>query len=90
MSKALDITWEFENTNVTSDSVYSITEVSGDHMIQNGGDSPVPSVKSFLTIEMPTTSQTGNYTCLGGGMATTIHLEVGKCLRLMQIMQRTG
>lgn len=74
----LEITWQFENgTTITNESAYSITEDVGEYMIQNGGESPIPSVVSFLTIDSPTTSQTGKYTCLGGGMKRTISLHIG-------------
>lgn len=79
---ALNITWQL--AVVTTESVYTITEDIGGHMIQNGGDSPRPSVKSSLTIELLLHSQAGIYTCLGGGMNKTIILETGMCILYQQ------
>ncbi len=79
MSGGVEITWQFGNNveQLMNNSVYTITEKSGDHMIQNGEDSPRPSVRSFLTIEMPTSSETGTYICSGGGMSKILNLDIG-------------
>ncbi len=76
---ATDIIWRFENQGeLESDSVYSITEMNGDRLLQNGGDSPIPSVKSVLTIERPTSSQAGTYLCVGAGLTGIVSLDIGR------------
>ena len=57
------ITWNFGNEVLMDDSVFTITVQDGSHMIQNGGDTPQPSVKSVLTIDHPNRTHEGPYIC---------------------------
>ncbi len=79
VNDGVGITWQFGNNveQMMNDSVYTITKKSGDHMIQNGEDSPRPSVRSFLTIEMLTSNETGTYICSGGGKSQILNLDIG-------------
>jgi len=45
------------------DSVFTITVQDGSHMIQNGGDTPQPSMRSVLTIDHPNRTHEGPYIC---------------------------
>ena len=47
------IVWSFGGDQLTNDSAYTITTEGGNHMIQNGGDSPQSSIRSVLTISCP-------------------------------------
>jgi len=57
------ITWNFGNDVLMNDSVYTITVQDGSHMIQNGGDTPRPSMRSVLTINRPNRTHEGSYIC---------------------------
>ena len=47
------ITWNFGGDVLVDDSVFTITVQDGSLMIQNGGDTPRPSMRSILTINCP-------------------------------------
>ena len=68
--------WNFGGDNLTNDSIYTITTKDGSHMIQNGGNTPRPSVRSVLTINRPNTTHMGTYFCSAGGRTSTIHFQV--------------
>jgi len=70
------VTWNFGSNVLTDDSVFTITVQDGSHMIQNGEDTPQPSMKSVLTINRPNRTHEGSYICSGGGSLRTISLEV--------------
>ena len=70
------IVWNFHNDNLTDDSVFTITTEDGRHMIQNGGTTTRPSVRSLLTINRPNVTHEGNYSCFAGGRANTVYLRV--------------
>ena len=57
------------------DSVFNITVQDGSHMIQNGGDTPRPSMRSVLTINYPNRRHEGSYMCSVSGGLRTIKLE---------------
>jgi len=57
------ITWNFGSDVLTDDSVFNITVQDGNHMIQNGGDTPHPSMRSVLTINRPNRTHEGSYIC---------------------------
>jgi len=57
------ITWNFGNEVLTDDSVFTITVQDGSHIIQNGGDTPQPSMRSVLTINHPNRTHEGSYIC---------------------------
>jgi len=69
------ITWNFGSDALINDSVFTITVQDGSHMIQNGGDTPRPSMKSVLTINCPNRTHEGPYSCSGSGALRTITLE---------------
>ena len=68
--------WNFGGDNLTNDSVYTITTEDGSRMIQNGGNTPRPSVRSVLTINRPNTTHMGTYFCSAGDRTSTIHFQV--------------
>ena len=57
------ITWNFGNDVLTDNSVFTITVQDSSHMIQNGGDTPRPSMRSVLTINRPNMTHGGSYIC---------------------------
>jgi len=57
------ITWNFGSDVIMNDSLFSITVQDGSHMIQNGGDTPQPSMRSVLTIDHPNRTHEGSYIC---------------------------
>ena len=73
MSQPPTVTWNFGSDVLMNDSVFTITVQDGSHMIQNGGDTPRPSMRSVLTINRPNTTYAGPYVCsVGGGQMTII------------------
>jgi len=70
------ITWNFGSDVLMNDSVFTITEQDGSHIIQNGGDTPQPGIRSVLTINHPNRTHEGSYICSVGGSLRTITLEV--------------
>jgi len=70
------ITWNFGSDVLMNDSVFTITGQDGSHMIQNGGDTPQPSMRSVLTISHPNRTHEGSYICSVSGSLRTISLEV--------------
>ena len=70
------ITWNFGSDVLMNDSVFTITVQDGSHMIQNGGDTPQPNMRSVLTINHPNRTHEGSYICSGSGALRTITLEV--------------
>ena len=69
------ITWIFGSGVLMNDSVFTITVQDGSHMIQNGGDTPRPSMRSVLTINHPNRTYAGSYICSASGGLRTIILE---------------
>ena len=66
---AQEIEWMTNNERIANDSEFTITVVEGSLTLQNGGDTPGPSMVSLLTISNPTTSHAGSFICtvnLGG------------------------
>ena len=70
------ITWNFGSDVLVNDSVFTITVQDGSHMIQNGGVTPQPSMRSVLTISHPNRTHEGSYICSVSGSLRTISLEV--------------
>ena len=72
------IVWTFDGNQLTDDSVFTITTEDGshDHMIQNGGNTPRPSVRSVLTINRPRTTHEGTYVCSVDGDSRSIALQI--------------
>ena len=72
------IVWTFGGNQLTNDSVFTIMTEDGshDHMIQNGGNIPRPSVRSVLTINHPNISHIGAYTCSVDGDSSNITLQM--------------
>ena len=70
------ITWNFGSNVLMNDSVFTITVQDGSNMIQNGGDTPRPSMRSTLTINRPNGTYAGSYICSASGDLRTITLEV--------------
>ena len=72
------IVWTFGGNQLTNDSVFTITTEDGshDHMIQNGGNTPRPSVWSVLTINRPNISHIGAYLCSVDGDSSNITLQM--------------
>ena len=70
------ILWNFGGDELGNDSVFTITTEDGSHMIQNGGDSPEPSVRSILTIDFPNKTHEGAYFCSAGSSLSRIDLQV--------------
>ena len=70
------IVWNFGSDQLTDDSVFTITTQDGSRMIQNGGTTSQPSVRSLLTINRPNTTHQGNYSCFAGGRVSTVYLQV--------------
>ena len=73
------ITWNFGSDVLMNDSVFTITVQDGSRMIQNGGDTPRPSMRSVLTINRPNRTHEGSYNCsvsvISGGLRS-ITLQV--------------
>ena len=70
------IVWTFDGNQLTDDSVFTITTQDGSRMIQNGGNTPRPSVRSILTIDRPDISHEGTYTCSVDGDSRNITLQM--------------
>ena len=70
------ITWNFGSDMLMNDSVFTITVQDGSHMIQNGGDTPRPSMRSVLTINRPIRTHEGSYNCSVSGISDAISLQV--------------
>ena len=70
------ILWNFGGDELRNDSVFTITTEDGSHMIQNGGDSPQPSVRSILAIDFPNKTHEGAYFCSAGSRLSRIDLQV--------------
>ena len=70
------IVWNFGDDQLTDDSVFTIMTEDGSRMIQNGGTTPRPSVRSVLTINRPNTTHEGTYICSAGGDSRSIILWV--------------
>ena len=70
------ITWNFGSNVLMDDSVFNITVQDGSLVIQNGGDTPRPSLRSVLTINHPNRTHAGSYICSVSGSLRTISLEV--------------
>ena len=91
---AQEIIWMFDNEQIENDSNFTITVAEGNRFLQTGGDTPGPSMVSFLTINNPTTSHSGQYICStdpGVVLITSMMLTVtsrpstgstGKCRQL--------
>ena len=62
------ILWNFGGDELRNDSIFTITTEDGSHMIQNGGDTPLPSVRSVLTIDLLNKTHEGPYFCSAGSM----------------------
>ena len=87
-----EIIWRFDNEHIENDSVFTITVAEGNRFLQTGGDTPGPSMVSFLTINNPTTCHSGQYICSsdpGVVLMTSMTLTVipstcstGKCRQL--------
>ena len=76
MRQPLTVTWNFGSDVLMNDSVFKITVQDGSHMIQNGDDTPQPSMRSVLTISHPNRSHEGPYICSVSENLRTISLEV--------------
>jgi len=59
MRQTRTITWNFDV--LMNDSVFTTTEQDGSHIIQNGGDTPQPGIRSVLTINHPNQTHEGSY-----------------------------
>ena len=70
------ILWSFGGDELRNDSVFTITTEDGSYMIQNGGDSPQPSMRSILTIDFPNKTHEGAYFCSAGSSLSRINLQV--------------
>ena len=70
------IVWTFGGNQLTDDSVFTITTEDGSRMIQNGGNTPRPSVRSILTINRPNISHVGAYTCSVDVDSRSITLQI--------------
>ena len=70
------IVWTFGGDQLTDDFVFTITTQDGSRMIQNGGTTPRPSVRSLLTINRPMTTHEGTYICSADGDSRSIILWV--------------
>ena len=70
------ITWKFSNDVLMNDSVFTITVQDGSHMIQNGYDTPLPSLSSVLTINDPNETNEGSYICSVNGVFKSITLQM--------------
>ena len=75
MRRPPTITWNFGSDVLMNDSVFTITVQDGSHMIQNGGDTPQPSMRSVLTINHPSRTLEGSYVCSVSGCLNTITLQ---------------
>ena len=85
------INWNFGSDVLMNDSVFTITVQDGSHMIQNGGDTPQPSMRSILTINHPNRTHEGSYNCsvsgsFSGGLRT-ITLEMMEGRSIAKILQ---
>jgi len=79
MRQSPTVTWNFGSDVVMNDSVFNITVQDGSHMIQNGGDTPQPSMRSVLTINHLNQTHEGSYICSVNGALGTIILEGISC-----------
>ena len=70
------IVWTFGGDQLTDDSVFTIMTEDGSCMIQNGGITPRPSVRSLLTVNRPNTTHEGTYICSADGDSRNITLWV--------------
>ena len=70
------IVWNFGGDQLTDDSVFTIMTQNGSRMIQNGGTTPRPSVRSVLIINRPNTTHEGTYICSASGTVSTVDLQV--------------
>ena len=70
------IVWTFGGDQLTNNSVFTITTEDGGRMIQNGGNTPRPSVRSVLTINRPVATHEGTYICSADGDSKSIILQV--------------
>lgn len=70
------IVWSFGGDQLTNDSVYTIITEGGNHMIQNGGDSPRSSIRSVLTINHPNKTHEGTYFCSSSSSTVNVTLQV--------------
>ena len=75
------IVWTFGGDQLRDDSVFTITTENGNRTIQNGGNTPRPSVRSVLTLNHPMTTHEGTYICSSSGRVRTVDLQVveGRC-----------
>ena len=55
------------SVHVHTQSVFTITVQDGNNTIQNGGDTPRPSIRSILTINRPNRAREGSYVCSVSG-----------------------
>ena len=70
------IVWTFDGNQLTDDSVFTITTEDGSRMIQNGDNTPRPSVRSVLTINRPNMTREGTYICSADVDGRSIALQV--------------
>ena len=70
------IVWTFDGNQLTDDSVFTITTEDGSRIIQNGGNTPRPSVRSVLTINRPRTTHEGTYICSADVDSRSITLQI--------------
>ncbi len=60
------VIWRHNNIDLKNDDpFFNITTSDGTRLIQNGGDSPIPSVVSILGIFLNDSSEFGQYLCIG-------------------------
>ncbi len=60
------VIWRHNNIDLENDDpLFNITTSDGTRLIQNGGDSPIPSVVSILSIFLNDSSEFGQYLCIG-------------------------
>ena len=71
-----DIMWQFNDVQLQSDSVYTISVERGNRSLQRGGDTPEASILSLLTVQRPNSSHDGTYICAASGMIRTLNLDV--------------
>ena len=84
------IVWTFDGNQLTDDSVFTITTEDGNHTIQNGSNTPRPSVRSVLTINRPRTTHEGTYVCSVDGDSRNINLQVieGELQGIIRVQSR--
>ncbi len=69
------VIWRHNNIDLENDDpLFNITTSDGTRLIQNGGNSPIPSVVSILSIFLNDSSELGQYLCIGenGARSMTI------------------